>query len=170
MRSRIANLYIHGDRSGRPEDDAPTPMLAMPRLDLVVGRGIRQDGRYFRTWEAGRERKRQVSLIDEGTIARHEAVFGRIERSLIKSQIILDGEILLSALAGTRLVFNGGAELEITVERKPCFQMDMIVPGLREAMQNGEQGALARVVTGGELWVGQGVEILLEAGAGHAAR
>ncbi|HZU14602.1 MAG TPA: hypothetical protein VFB58_17325 [Chloroflexota bacterium] len=169
MRTRIAALYIHGDRSSRPEDAGPTPMLAMPRLDVVEGRGIRQDRRYFRTWQAGRERKRQVSLIDEGTIRRHEAVFGSIERNLIKSQVILDGDIHLPDLSGVRLRCEGGAELEITVERRPCFAMDFIVPGLRDAMQNGEQGALARVVHGGELWVGQTVDILIESGAGHAA-
>lgn len=157
--TRVLALYIHGDRSCRPEDTEATPMLAMPSADVVEGQGIRQDARYFRTWEVGRERKRQVSLIDEGTIWRHEAQFGTIDRSLIKAQLILEGEVFLPGLVGARLVFDGGAEFEVALERKPCFAMDLIAPGLREAMQNGRQGALAKVTRSGPLWIGQQVSI-----------
>jgi hypothetical protein len=37
--------------------------------------------------------------------------------------------------------------------------MDLIAPGLREAMKAGEQGALARVVRGGPIRAGQAVTI-----------
>jgi hypothetical protein len=157
METRIAALYIHGDISTRPEDVAPTPMLAMPSLDLVEHRGIRQDRRFFRP--ANPARKRQVSLIDEGTIQRHEAVFGSINRAFIKSQIILAGDIRLPELLGCVLNFESGAEVSLAVPREPCYAMDLIAQGLREAMQHGEQGALGKVTRSGVVSVGDRVTV-----------
>jgi hypothetical protein len=157
METRIAALYIHGDISTRPEDVAPTPMLAMPSLDLVEHRGIRQDRRFFRP--ANPARKRQVSLIDEGTIQRHEAVFGSINRAFIKSQIILAGDIRLPELLGCVLNFESGAQVSLAVPREPCYAMDLIAQGLREAMQHGEQGALGKVTCSGVVSVGDRVTV-----------
>jgi hypothetical protein len=158
METRIAALYVHGDRSTRPEDTQATPMLAMPSLELVEHRGIRQDRRFFRP--ANPSRKRQVSLIDEGTILRHEAVFGPIQRALVKSQVILAGDIRLPDLLGAVLVFEGGAEIALAIEREPCYAMDLISPGLRQAMEDGEQGALGRVTRSGFIAVGDRVRIV----------
>ena len=76
----------------------------------------------------------------------------------MKSQIILAGDIRLSDLLGKELIIGEGEEaavLQFTIKRDPCFAMDLIVPGLREAMKHGEQGALARVLRGGTICVGQ---------------
>jgi hypothetical protein len=134
-------------------------MLSRYEVEAVEGKGIRQDRRYFRQGDPGRERLRQVSLIDEGTIRRHEAVFGPLNRSLIKSQIVLAGDVFLPGLIDATLVFKGGAELCIAVEREPCFAMDLIAPGLREAMKGGHQGALAQVTRTGIIKVGQPVTV-----------
>jgi hypothetical protein len=157
METRIVGLYIHGDISTRPEDASPTPMLAMPSLELVEHRGIRQDRRFFRP--SNPARKRQVSLIDEGTIARHEAVFGTINRAWIKSQVILEGDIHLPHLLGAVLTFECGAAIELTIAREPCYAMDLIAKGLQEAMKDGEQGALGRVIRSGRIAVGDRVTI-----------
>lgn len=158
METRIAALYIHGDISTRPEDTQPTPMLAMPSLELVQHRGIRQDRRFFRPTNPSR--KRQVSLIDEGTIFRHEARFGPINRSFVKSQVILTGDIRLSDLVGASLLFESGAEIVLAIDRDPCYAMDLIAPGLREAMMDGEQGALGKVTRSGIISVGDRVTIV----------
>ena len=157
--TRVAGLYVHGDRSTRQGDTEPTPMVAMPRVDAVEDTGLRQDRRYFRPADPGRERKRQVSLIDEGTIWRLEAEFGLIDRSLIKAQIVLEGEIYLPHLIEAKLIFEGGAELTLSLVRKPCFAMDLIQPGLREAMEAEQQGALARVTRSGPISMGDRISI-----------
>jgi hypothetical protein len=159
MFTRVVGLYVHSDRSSRPEDTTPMPMLAMPRVDAVTDRGIRQDRRYFRRPDPGRVRPRQVSLIDEGTILRHAERFGPIDRSLVKAQIILEGDVYLPDLLGSRLVFEDGPEFVLSLERDPCFAMDLIAFGLRQAMEGGQQGALARVTADGPIWVGQAVNI-----------
>ena len=158
MDTRIAALYIHGDVGTRPEDTAPTPMLSMPSLELVEHRGIKQDRRFFRP--ANPARKRQVSIIDEGTILRHEAVFGPINRSFVKSQVILTGEMQLPDLLGAVLVFQSGAEISLAIAREPCYAMDLIAPGLRAAMENGDQGALGKVTRSGLVAVGERVNVV----------
>lgn len=172
MFTRVTGLYIHGDRSSRPEDGRATPMLAMPRVDAVTDRGLRQDRRFFRRPDPGRERPRQVSLIDEGTIWRHEKQFGPIDRALIKSQIILEGDVDLPGMLGAVLDFEDGPELVLSIQRDPCFAMDYIAQGLKAAMENGNQGALARVARDGSIWVGQAVtlrSVPQTTSPGHAA-
>jgi hypothetical protein len=172
METRVVGLYVHGDRGTELNDTAPIPMLPIAQSDCVVGMGLRADRRYFQRPDPGRPRKRQVSLIDEGTIARHEARFGPINRAFIKAQIILAGEVHLPSLVGHRLDFEDGAELTVSLLRQPCYAMDLIYDGLRRAMQDGEQGALAMVTRDGVIAVGQSVRILQRAAAtpGVAAR
>ncbi|HZS95089.1 MAG TPA: hypothetical protein VFA78_09850 [Chloroflexota bacterium] len=160
MRTTVVQLYVHGERPSREGDTAPTPMIPISSVDAVEGNGLRQDERYYRPGDPGLDRKRQVSLIDEGTIWRHEMTFGSIDRALIKSQIILAGEVDLPNLLGAILRFDGGAELTLSLMRKPCFAMDLIHEGLKEAMKGGNQGALARVTRSGIIAVGQTVEVI----------
>lgn len=156
---QVVALFIHGDRPSRPEDDAPTPMLAMPEFDVIEGRGVRQDRRYCRPADPGRVRKRQLSVIDEGTIRRHEERFGPIGLALVKAQIVLSGDLFLPDLVGHTLIFADGAHVEISVARVPCFAMDFIYPGLKDAMEQGSQGAMAMVIRGGHLTRGQQVQV-----------
>jgi MOSC domain-containing protein YiiM len=70
--------------------------------------------------------------------------------------------VRLPDLLDHELIFGEGEEatiLQLTIRRDPCEAMDLITPGLREAMKNGEQGALARVVRGGRITVGQTVTV-----------
>lgn len=159
MQTRVAAIYVHGPRGTRPQDTEATPMLPLSTVQAVTGMGLEQDKRYFRKGDPGRERPRQVSLIDEGTISRLEARFGQIDRSLIKAQIILAGDVFLPDLVGVALEFRDGAELTLSKYREPCYAMDLIKPGLQAAMESREQGVLARVTQSGPIEVGQIVQI-----------
>ena len=154
MLARAANLYVHGLISSRPEDTEPTPMTPIAAVEAVEDMGLREDVRYFRPPPDGTERKRQVSLIDEGTIWRLESQFGPLARENIKAQIIIADEVFLPDLINRVLRFEGGAELTIAMARVPCFAMDLITPGMRDAMRGNQQGALARVTATGRIAVG----------------
>lgn len=68
---------------------------------------------------------------------------------------------------GDRLRFEGGVELEVTRLRQPCFVLDSIDPQLKKAIR-GRCGALARVITTGEIGVGETLTALRAAVAADA--
>ena len=160
MTATVSALFIHGPQSSLPKDPGPTAMIALDAVHAVEGMGLQEDRRYFRRPPDAHERKRQVSLIDEGTLLRLENRFGLIPRAFVKSQIVLAGDLFLPDMIGTVLRFTSGAELTVAVYRKPCFAMDLISPGLREAMEDGRQGALAKVRVSGVIALGDAVEVL----------
>jgi hypothetical protein len=121
--------------------------------------GLKEDRRFFRRPPDDYERKRQVSVIDEGTIWRLEKQFGLIAREFIKAQVVLEGDVFLPGLIGSVLAFESGAALTVAIERIPCYAMDLIAPGMRDAMRNGQQGALARVTASGVISLGDAVQV-----------
>ncbi len=159
MVSRVVEIFVHGTRSSRPEDLEPTPMVPVRQVEAVANRGLKEDSRYFRSVPQGTERKRQVSLIDEATIWRLERQFGPIPRDIIKSQIVIEGDLFLPALLGKTLIFDGGAEIVLSIPRNPCFAMDLIKPGVKDAMGDGQQGALGMVLASGTITVGSGIVV-----------
>lgn len=163
MHSRVVGLYVHGPRGTGPDDVEPTPMMEIGSVEAVEGMGLREDARYFRRPPDSQERKRQVSLIDEGTIWRLECTFGPIPRATIKTQIILEGEVFLPGLIGETLKFGDGAEILVSLTRKPCYAMDLIAAGLRQAMESSQQGALARVTRTGPIVLNDEVSIIQSA-------
>jgi|GEM_PF-516809 hypothetical protein len=159
----VAGLYLHGPRPAVAGDAAPTPMVVVPEVEAIARVGLRGEARHMRERRPDeQESKRQVSLIDAGTLARHAERFGGFPMEFVKSQIVLAGSISLPDLLGHYLVFGAAedaAVLQLTIRRDPCEAMDLIAPGLRLAMAGGQQGALARVVRGGRIALGQSVTI-----------
>jgi MOSC domain-containing protein YiiM len=96
---------------------------------------------------------RQILLMDEETLAQ----FG-LEPGRVRENITTRGIELKTLAAGTRLRV-GGAVLEITKSCTPCDFIDGIRPGLRAQME-GQRGMLARVVEGGEMRVGDSIEVV----------
>ena len=96
---------------------------------------------------------RQVLLMDEETLAQFGLQPGRI-----RENITTRGIDLKSLARGAR-VRAGGALFEITIPCAPCEFIDEIQPGLREKMI-GQRGMLARVIEGGEIKIGDSVEVV----------
>jgi hypothetical protein len=137
-------------------------MRVVDEVEAVTATGLRNRRYFASTRRDGRENPRQVSLIDEGTLSRLEPRFGPIPLALVKAQIVLAGDIRLPDLEGRDLIVGEGDDavfLQLTIERDPCPSMDLIAPGLCEAMKDGELGMFARVLHGGTIRVGQPVTI-----------
>ena len=99
--------------------------------------------------------KRQVLLMDEETLN----TFG-LEAGRVRENITTHGIELKTLEPGTRLR-AGSAVFEITQACDPCKMIDDIRPGLREQMK-GQRGVFVRVVVGGEVCVGDAIEIVDE--------
>ena len=156
QRGRVASLHAHGAQGG-------DPMRTVLELELVAGKGIVQDPRYFgRKSRNGEPTKRQVTLIEREQISEHSAVLGltSIPPGIVRSNIETEG-INLFGLEGYHLRI-GTAVLLIGKPRDPCEKMDRIAPGLRNLMDHGKQGVLATVVVSGTIRVSDEISICSE--------
>ena len=135
----ITNLQIsavHGE-----------PMQTKSSVQAIAGLGLVGE------IHAREGSKRQVLLMDEETLK----AFG-LETGRIRENITTRGIALHQLAEGTRLR-AGKAILEITIPCAPCEFIEAMRPGLRAEM-DGQRGMLARVIEGGEICVGDQIEIL----------
>ncbi len=96
---------------------------------------------------------RQVLFMDEETLAAFGLNAGRVREN------ITTRGIALNALAEGTRVRAGTAVFELTKSCTPCEFINDIEPGLREKMQ-GQRGMLARVIEGGEIKLGDAIEVV----------
>jgi MOSC domain-containing protein YiiM len=122
------------------------PMLATHSARAVADLGLEGDA------HARRGSARQILLMDEETLERYGLEAGRV-----RENITTRGIELKTLAEGTHLKI-GEAILEITKHCAPCEFIEDIRPGLRAEM-DGQRGMLARVISGGEIQVGNAIEI-----------
>lgn len=139
MSGTIINLYIAPGKG--------VPMQARQSVTAVADLGLQDD------WHARKESKRQVLFIDKETLTEFDLQPGRV-----RENITTRGIDLKSLERGAR-VRAGNALFEITLPCAPCEFIDDIQPGLREKMV-GQRGMLARVIEGGEIKIGDAVEVV----------
>ncbi len=123
------------------------PMQRAESLRAVADLGLEGD------LHAKQGSARQVLFMDEETLAAFGLSAGRV-----RENITTRGIELKTLPPGARLRV-GSAVFEITKSCTPCDFIDDIQPGLRAAME-GQRGMLARVVGGGEMRVGDAVEVM----------
>jgi MOSC domain-containing protein YiiM len=122
----------------------------MARLDvasLVTGRGIEGDS------HATPASLRQVLLVDKEALDALD-----LEPGTIKENLTVEGVRVMGLPAGSRLQVGLSVVLEITSVCEPCFRMDEIRAGLRQALE-GRRGMNAIVVEGGSIRVGDRVQL-----------
>ena len=96
---------------------------------------------------------RQVLLMDKETLD-----LLSLSSGMIKENITVEGLDLSSVKPGNVFFIGADVTMEATGLCEPCEQMDMLRPGLQEALQD-RRGVLAMVLNGGTLRVGDVVRI-----------
>jgi len=126
------------------------PMDPRSSAVLIPGKGVEGS--------VGRSSRRQVTLIErEVWDALMRETASSAPPSTRRANLMISG----IALADTRkrILRIGNTRIEIAGETKPCERMEEAVPGLRDAMYpNWGGGAFAKVLTGGEIHVGDVVD------------
>ena len=128
----------------KPAEGAP--MKVVQSATAITDYGLQNDA------NAGRS-KRQVLIIEREILDEFQLPIGEV-----RENITVQGIQLAGMVAGTRLRV-GQALLEVTLDCAPCQFIEDKRPGLRAAME-GKRGTLFRVIEGGEIKVGNGVEVL----------
>jgi len=148
----------------RPARDAPA--LRVTSALAVAGRGLEGDRAATRASRLPGGSKRQVTLIQAEHLALFAAWLQRdaIEPAVLRRNLVVRGLNLLSArspLRDLRTVLRIGADvrLELTGPCDPCSKVERdLGPGAYNALR-GHGGVTARVVSGGELKLGDSVWI-----------
>lgn len=81
-----------------------------------------------------------------------------VEPGRIRENFTVEGEDVQAWSVG-QVVRVGGAVFEVTMVCDPCERMDQIRPGLRRELE-GRRGMLARVREGGEVALGDSLELI----------
>jgi len=123
------------------------PMRQVREVRAVVNRGFEGCN------HARPGGRRQVLLMDIETLAELGLAAGTV-----KENITTRGLRLAELKLGQRLRV-GEAVLEVTVPCEPCGRMDEVRPGLQEQLR-GRRGMLCRVVEGGLVRSGDGIELV----------
>lgn len=128
----------------KPAEGAP--MKSVPSVTAITGYGLKDDA------NAGRS-KRQVLIIERELLDEFQLPVGDV-----RENITVQGIQLAGMAAGTR-VRAGNTLLEATLDCAPCQFIEDKRPGLRAAME-GKRGTLFKVIEGGEIKVGDVVQII----------
>ena len=135
----VAGLFVSPARgSGRSE--------VRERARAIEGQGLEGCAH-------GTPPRREVLLASQ----EHLDALG-VEPGAIRENVTVAGADVHSWPVGQR-VKVGGALLEITMVCDPCHRMDDLRPGLR-AQLDGKRGMLAHVVAGGEIALGDEIELV----------
>ena len=98
--------------------------------------------------------RRQVLLMDVETLRGFGLVPG-----IVRENITTEG-LDVNALAVGQRLRVGEVELEVSLVCEPCEQIEALRAGLQQAMV-GQRGMLCKVVSGGMVKVGDGIQVVL---------
>jgi MOSC domain-containing protein YiiM len=141
-------------RHGRPRG----PIEVLEHVHVSVETGLAGDFRG--AVKPGRQAKRQVSLIERIDWDAAMAELGVDHHwSSRRANLLVEG-LDLPQRPGAMVRIGDEVALEIMVECDPCSRMEEIEPGLKAALTpDWRGGALARVISGGEIRVGDSIRV-----------
>jgi MOSC domain-containing protein YiiM len=135
----VSGLYVSPERaSGRSE--------ARERVKAIAGHGLEGCAH-------ANPPRREVLLVS----TQHLDAVG-VEPGAIRENVTVEGADVQAWPVGQQ-VRVGGALLEITMVCEPCHRMDELRSGLRAQLED-RRGMLAHVVEGGEIALGDAIELV----------
>jgi MOSC domain-containing protein YiiM len=150
-RPRIASLvFTPQDVELRKPQDRYA-RVAVDRVQLVESQGIDGDTK-------GGAGDRQLNVMLAETLAELGREGFRAGPGELGEQIVIAGLDPAALVQGTRIRL-GRAVIEVGIPRTGCARLESI-QGKPKQSAKGRLGAMARVITGGEVAIGDAVEVL----------
>ena len=151
--AHVVSIVYRPKGTGRPQDRyAREPV---ERVRVVEFQGIDGDMK-------GGSTDRQLNVMHAEQLAELGAEGFQVAPGQMGEQIVFAGVDPAALVAGARLRL-GAAVIEVVEPRTGCARFEMI-QGKPRGDAKGRLGVIARVVTGGEVGVGDAVEVLPAAG------
>jgi MOSC domain-containing protein YiiM len=147
--AHVVSIVYRPKGTGRPQDRYAR--VPAERVRLVEFRGIEGDMKASAA-------KRQLNVMCAETVAELGAEGFRVGPGELGEQVVVAG-VDPAALAPGARVRLGAAVIEVVEPRTGCARFEMI-QGQPRGRAKGRLGVIARVVGGGELAVGDAVEVL----------
>ena len=130
--------------------------VPLQRATLIEGRGIAGDLK-------GNGGDRQLNIMRAETLAELAAQGRKTAAGEMGEQIVLAGVDPTHFNKGTRLRLGDVAIVEISIPRTGCDRFESI-QGVAKKSVAGRLGVMARVITGGEIAVGDAVHLSATSG------
>ncbi len=161
MNCEIKHIIISPDHNFVGHFGGPpgrNPAIPKQQVKLVAGKGIEED-RYARLEEGHRK---QITFFDVATLEMLGEAFGKpVTPDLVRRNVFLSG-VDLPSLVDKRFKLQG-VEFAGVDACPPCQWMDTSVGKGARALMEGRGGLRARILTDGELSVGEAeFEVLQE--------
>jgi MOSC domain-containing protein YiiM len=150
----VVSIVYRPKKSGRPQDRYER--VPVERVRLVESQGIEGDQK-----GGG---KRQLNVMLAETLAELGAEGFKVGPGEMGEQIVVAGVDPAALVEGARLRL-GGAVIVVGIPRTGCARFETI-QGKPLQLAKGRLGVLATVVSGGEVAIGDPVEVLPSRGRG----
>jgi MOSC domain-containing protein YiiM len=145
----VSIVYTPSPAAPRPQDRYER--VPAERVRLVENRGIDGDAK-------GRPGERQINVMCAEALAELAAEGFQTRPGELGEQIVIAGVPAADLVPGARLQL-GAAVVEVTLPRTGCDRFEFIQGKSKQAVK-GRLGVLVRVVTGGEVAVGDAVRVV----------
>ncbi len=134
------------------------PIEVIDRVSVSIDEGVAGNGRG--KVSPGKTGRRQVSLIEQDSWDAAMAQLGLDMLWHVRRANLLVAGMRLPREPGAIIAIGDSLRMMVTCECDPCSRMDEIAPGLRAALlPDWRGGVLARVITGGEIALGDAIRI-----------
>jgi MOSC domain-containing protein YiiM len=148
---RIVSIVYRPRHAETPRPQDHFARVPLERAKLVEFQGIEGDAK-------GGTGDRQLNVMCAEALAELRSDGFKVAPGELGEQIVLAGLDPASLVQGVRLKV-GSAVIEVGIPRTGCARFEMI-QGKPKQSAKGRLGVMARVVTGGEVAVGDAVEVL----------
>ena len=151
---KIASITIHPeDQPYADHRQGEFIRVSVPQATLVVGHGIQGDAK------AGGNPSRQLNLLSDAWLRDLAEQGYKSAPGMFGEQIILAGLAADALHPGDLLQLGAVAVIEITKARKGCLRLERAQDG-KGQFAGTDVGMMSKVVTGGEIRVGDAVKVL----------